>query len=91
MVKTGDKKAFCVLEFTKMVICDSATEVADQVPHRTTYEPNNSQVVQGIPAEWLAVHCKMNRPAKTIFLCGVEMEVWQGSSLLKNEVLFSFL
>ena len=36
------------------------------VPHRTTYRQNNSWVVHKIPAKWLPVRSKMNRPAGAI-------------------------
>jgi hypothetical protein len=55
-----------VLEFAKTVNCDSATEVSNQVTHRTTYSQNNSWVVQEIPSDWLPVHCEMNNPAGAI-------------------------
>jgi hypothetical protein len=46
--------------------CDSAMKVLDHVSHRTTYRQNNLWVVHKIPAQWLPVNCKMNRPARAI-------------------------
>jgi hypothetical protein len=37
------------------VNCDSAVEVLDHIPHRTTYGQNNPWVVHEIPVEWLPV------------------------------------
>jgi hypothetical protein len=66
MVRTVDKKAFCLGICQNWVNYDGATEVSDQVPHRSTYRQNNSWAVQEIPAEWLHVHCETNRPARDI-------------------------
>jgi hypothetical protein len=63
MAWTGNQKALCLGICQNWVNCDSAMEVSDHVPHRTTYGQNNSWVVLEIPAEWLPVHCETNRPA----------------------------
>jgi hypothetical protein len=66
MVRTGDKKVFCLGDCQNCVNCNGAMEVLDQVPHRTTYGQNNWGVAHETPAEWLPVRCKMNRLARAI-------------------------
>jgi len=67
MAWTGNKKAFCVLDFAK-----TETIVTVQRRFRTIYhtepptEKNNSWVVHEILAEWLLVRCETNRLA----VCG---------------------
>jgi hypothetical protein len=77
--RTGDKKVFCLGICQNWVNCDSATDVLDRVPNRTTYRQNNSRVVREIPAERLPVHCEMNRPAEAISRDHISMQSQNGS------------
>jgi hypothetical protein len=48
------------------VNCDGATEVLDHVPHRTTYRPNNSWVVQQSGCLCAAKRTHQPGPSETI-------------------------
>jgi hypothetical protein len=66
MARMGVRERSVSWNLQNWVKCDEAMEVSDQVSDRTTYGQNNSRVIQEIPAEWLPMHCKMNRPAGAI-------------------------